>query len=338
MASIPDISVILPVYNERENLERLLEELNGAMLPMGRPFEIIAVNDGSTDGSAALLENLKIQYVQLKVIHFRRNFGQSAAFDAGFRNVSGSIIVTMDSDLQNDPRDIPKMISLLEEGYEFISGWRKDRKDPAVLRKIPSLIANWAIRKVTKTKVHDLGCSLKVYRKHIVEEIRLYGEMHGFLAPLAESAGASVAEFEVNHRARTAGESKYGLSRTVKVILDLLTVWFMRGYQTKPIYVFGTAGLASISAAVACAGIVLWDKLYLNVLVHNNPIFLLLIMFSLIGLQFLAIGLVAEIVVRIYFESRNKSGYLIADAAVVEAMTTHNKQKHFSTRTVTPTV
>lgn len=307
------ISIVLPIFNERDNLEPLLLEIEEAVAPMARPFEIIAINDGSTDGSGRILEQMARKHPALKVIHFRRNFGQSAAFDAGFRHAEGGIIVTMDADRQNDPRDIPRMIEMLEkQGYDFVSGWRKNRKDAFLLRQTTSKIANWIIRRVTKTRIHDLGCSLKAYRREITDEIFLYGEMHRFLAPLAEGAGARVGELVVNHRARVAGESKYGLSRTGKVLLDLFTVWFMKSYHTKPIYIFGGTGFAMLATSVLTSAWVLYDKLWLDIRVHNNPLFILSMIFLLMGIHFIGLGLIAEIVVRVYFESQKKRAYLIA--------------------------
>jgi glycosyltransferase involved in cell wall biosynthesis len=248
-----ELTVILPIYNERDNLRPLFAEIRTALAPSIRNYEIIAIDDGSRDGSVELLKELRGEYPELKIIFFRRNAGQTAAFDAGFRHARGKVIVTLDSDLQNDPHDIPKMMKKLDEGYDFVSGWRRKRHDGFILRRLPSLIANRIIRRVTGTKIHDLGCSLKVYRREITSELRLYGEMHRFLAILAEDVGARVAEFEVNHRPRHAGVSKYGIMRTFKVVLDLLTVWFMRGYRTKPIYVFGVAGMTMLGMGALAA-------------------------------------------------------------------------------------
>lgn len=313
-----DVTLILPIYNERENIEPLLQEietaLETALVRNGKKYEVIAVDDGSRDGSTALLKKLAAEKPYLKCVFFRRNAGQTAAFDAGFRHASGGILVTMDSDRQNDPADIPKMIEKLEEGYDFVTGWRKKRQDD-LLRTFPSLIANWIIRKVTGTRVHDLGCSLKVYRREITDELRLYGEMHRFIAILAEGVGARVAEFEVNHRARVAGVSKYGFSRTVKVMLDLLTVWFMQGYRTKPIYIFGGVGLSLLAAGGASALYVLYEKFGLGIFVHKNPLFILSVMFNVIGVQFLGMGLIAEMIIRTYFESQDKVSYSIASRA-----------------------
>ncbi len=309
-----DITIVLPIHNERENLRPLLTEIEQAMEPTGRSFEVVAVDDGSDDGSAELLGDLAHEKPYLKAIVFRKNYGQSAAFDAGFRASTGEFIVTMDADLQNDPADIPRMIALLENNnLDFIAGNRGDRKDGFVLRRFPSRIANWLIRRVTGTKIHDLGCSLKLYRREVVSELRLYGEMHRFIGVLVEGVGARTGEMIVNHRPRRAGRSKYGLSRTFKVLLDLLTVWFMRGYQTKPIYVFGGIGMMLASASALLSGFVLWEKLWRGVWVHRNPLFILSVGMFIIAIQFLVLGLLAEIMVRTYFESRQKSSYLISE-------------------------
>ncbi|MCC6805895.1 MAG: glycosyltransferase family 2 protein [Deltaproteobacteria bacterium] len=315
-----DLSVILPIYNERENLSPLLAEIDEALSGAGLNYEIIAVDDGSTDGSTAVLKQLCEKNPRVRVVLFRRNAGQTAAFDAGFRYATGRLVVTMDSDRQNDPHDIPRMIEMLQEGhYDLISGWRKKRKDGAVLRRLPSLIANWVIRRVTKTKIHDLGCSLKVYRREITDELRLYGEMHRFIAPLAEGIGAKVGEFVVNHRAREAGTSKYGIARTFKVVLDLITVWFLRSYQTKPIYVFGGAGASMLGVGFLLSLYTVWEKLTLDIYVHRNPLFSVAIMLTLIGFQFLGMGIISEIIVRTYFESQDKRIYSVAELIGFEA-------------------
>jgi glycosyltransferase involved in cell wall biosynthesis len=314
-----DISVILPVFNERENLGPLLQEIEEALEHTGKTYEIIAIDDGSDDGSTALLGELTATHPSLRAIFFRRNSGQAAAFDAGFRNASGDVVVTMDADLQNDPKDIPALIEKLESGgYDLVTGWRKDRKDGALLRKIPSRIANRMIRRMTGTKVHDLGCSLKVYRRHVTDEMRLYGEMHRFISVLAASQGAKIGEMVVNHRARRAGVSKYGIRRTIKVLLDLMTVSFLRGYQTKPIYVFGTLGMLMFGAGTVLSALVLWEKYDEGVWVHRNPLFMVAIMLFLMAFQFVGTGILAEVIVRTYFESQDKTAYTIASRAGFE--------------------
>lgn len=308
-----DVSIILPIYNEVDNLVPLLDEIESVMVPFGRTFEIVAVDDGSRDGSTLRLKELATQRSYLRVVVFRRNAGQTAAFDAGFRESSGQVVVTMDADMQNDPRDIPRLIAKLDEGFDFVTGWRKHRKDGMVLRKVPSKIANWIIRKITGTQIHDLGCSLKVYRRHVTDEMRLYGEMHRFISVIADTLGARVAEVEVNHRERNAGVSKYGLRRTFKVVLDLTTIWFLRRYQTKPIYVFGGIGMMMGFVGALCSAVVLWEKFHDGVWVHRNPLFLIGIMCFLMGMQFLGTGVLAELMVRTYFESQNKTAYAIAE-------------------------
>jgi len=312
-----DISVVLPVYNERENLLPLLDEIERVLTGMNKRFEVIAVDDGSRDGSARVLREAVAQRTYLRVIEFRRNSGQSAAFDAGFRAATGELVITMDADLQNDPADIPALIAKLEEGegFDVVTGWRKHRKDGAVLRKLPSSIANFMIRRLTGTRIHDLGCSLKVYRHYVTDEMRLYGEMHRFISVLADGQGARVGEVEVNHRARRAGQSKYGLMRTFKVLLDLTTIWFMRRYQTKPIYLFGGLGVLMFLGAFVISGVVLYEKFIDGVWVHRNPLFLIGITCALMGVQSIGTGILAELIVRTYYESQGKTAYSIASRA-----------------------
>lgn len=304
-----DVTVVLPIYNEVENIEPLLLEIEEALST--RTFEVIAVDDGSKDGSRKLLSDLAARKTYLKTIFFRANSGQSAAFDAGFRHASGRIVITMDADRQNDPRDIPKMINLIDEGHDFVTGWRRKRRDGFFLRTLPSRIANFIIRKVTGTKLHDMGCSLKAYRREITDEMRLYGEMHRFISVLAEGLGARVTELEVNHRPRVAGQSKYGLARTFKVVLDLFTIWFMKGYQTKPIYVFGGVGLSMLALSFAISVFVLYEKFAQGAWVHRNPLFIMAVTISIMGVQLLALGLLSEMLVRTYFESQGKPAYSI---------------------------
>jgi glycosyltransferase involved in cell wall biosynthesis len=314
----PVLSVVIPVHNEVGNLVALLDELETVLSSQNRSYEVIVVDDGSMDGTAQTLRRLTAERSYLKAIFFRRNFGQTAAFDAGFRAAAGAMVVTMDGDLQNDPHDIPGMLDRLEEGYDMVAGWRRNRQDALVLRKLPSRMANWLIRKATGTTIHDLGCSLRAYRREVTEELRLYGEMHRFISVLAHNMGASIAEVEVHHRPRRAGVSKYGLRRTVKVMLDLMTVMFMRRYQTKPIYVFGGLGFLMVALSTAIYGYVLWEKLHDGVWVHRNPLFLVAVMGTLVGVQLLATGLIAELIIRTYYESQDKRAYSIASRAGFE--------------------
>lgn len=309
----PELSIVLPIYNEVGNVRPLFDEIEAVLTEAGRTYEIIAVDDGSDDGTRKLLKQLAAERPSLRVVLFRRNAGQAAAFDAGLRHASAPFVVTMDADMQNDPRDIPAMLAKLDEGYDLVSGWRKNRKDGLLLRKVPSRIANWLIRKITGTPIRDLGCSLKVYRKEITDELRLYGEMHRFIAVLAGHAGARIAELEVNHRERNAGVSKYGLARTFKVLLDLLTVWFMQSFQTKPIYVFGGTGALMIASSALLSAFVLYERLRWVIYVHRNPLFTVAVLLFITGIQLLGVGLLAEIIVRTYFESRGRTAYVVAE-------------------------
>jgi glycosyltransferase involved in cell wall biosynthesis len=309
-----DLSVVLPIRDERDNVEPLFDEIEAALLPTGRTFEIIAVDDGSRDGTTQVLQRLAASRPHVKVLIFRRNHGQSAAFDAGFRHATGDIVVTMDADRQNDPSDIPALLAKLDEGdgYDVVTGWRLHRQDGFALRRLPSALANFLVRTITGTRVHDLGCSLRVYRRAITDELRLYGEMHRFIAVLAEDLGARVGELVVNHRARPAGKSKYGLSRTMRVLLDLCTVWFLKRYQTKPLYLFGGIGsVMALLGTILCA-VVLVEKFQLGVWVHRNPLFSIAVMCFLMAMQFIGAGLLAEMIVRTYFESQGKPSYTIA--------------------------
>jgi glycosyltransferase involved in cell wall biosynthesis len=307
-----DLSIVLPIRDERDNVEPLFDEIAAALLPTGKSFEIIAVDDGSRDGTVEILRQLAAARPYVKLLIFRRNHGQSAAFDAGFRHAAGDVVVTMDADRQNDPGDIPALLARLDEGFDVVTGWRKSRRDGFALRRLPSLLANALIRAITGTKVHDLGCSLRVYRRAITDELRVYGEMHRFIAVLAEDLGAKVGEQVVNHRARAAGRSKYGLGRTFRVLLDLCTVWFLKRFQTKPIYVFGGIGALMAAVGSLLCVIVLVQKFQLGVWVHRNPLFSIAVMCFLMAMQFIGAGLLAEMIVRTYFESQGKPSYSIA--------------------------
>ena len=321
MMTKPELSIVLPIHNERDSIGPLLDELNNVLSTFGRRYEVIAVDDGSTDGSDALLHARTSADPRLRVIRFGRNYGQAAAFDAGFCRAAAPLVVTLDADGQNDPADIPMLVSYLESNnLDFVSGKRRNRQDHAVRRKLPSLVANGLIRAVTRTKIEDLGCSLKVYRTSVLREIRLYGEMHRFLAVLVEGAGARVGQIDVNHRPRTAGVSKYGLSRTFKVLLDLVTVWFMRGFQTSPIYAFGTISAAMFVGSVFLSAYTLLDKFAYGVFVHRNPLFILSMVMAIMSVQFLAMGLIAELMIRTYFESRGRPAYcVIGDSSIAAA-------------------
>lgn len=305
------ISVIVPVFNEKESLNSFVPKLRKILCGSGEDFEILFVDDGSTDGSSGILEELPDQDGRLKLIQFRRNFGQTAALAAGFEYATGNILITIDGDDQNDPDDIPAILSKLREGYDVVSCWRRKRRDPWLTRRVPSRIANLLISWISGVRLHDYGCTLKGYRIEVLEHIRLYGEMHRFIPIYASWAGARVAEIPVKHHPRLHGSSKYGLSRTFKVILDLLTVKLLGSYSTKPMYFFGGVGMLACAGGIFFAGWTLLDKFLNEVKAHRNPLLLLAVFLFLLGVQFILMGLVAELLIRTYFESQGKAPYLI---------------------------
>ncbi|MBN2317823.1 MAG: glycosyltransferase family 2 protein [Acidobacteria bacterium] len=305
------VSIIVPVFNERENLETFVRVLFQTLESTEEDFEVLFVDDGSTDGSDSYLETLPEKDSRIKLILFRRNFGQTAAMTAGFDYATGSILIPIDADMQNDPRDIPSVLSKLREGYDVVSCWRRNRKDPWLSRRLPSKLANRLISFISGVRLHDYGCTLKGYRREVVAHIRLYGEMHRFIPVYASWAGARVVEIPVNHNPRVAGTSKYGLNRTFKVILDLITVKMLGSYSTKPMYFFGGIGMISCGAGFLCAILTLLEKYYSGVKAHNNPLLLLAVFLFIVGIQFILMGLVAELVIRTYFESQNKVPYIV---------------------------
>ncbi len=317
--SKPEISIIIPFYNESENIKELVDNVRSVMDSTEWRYEIIAVDDGSTDDTYTVMQEIAAQDKRFKVIKFRRNFGQTPALAAGFDHAQGEKIVTMDGDQQNDPSDIPRLIRKLDEGFDLVSGWRKDRKDPFLSRRLPSIIANRLIQKVTKTPVNDLGCSLKVYRREIAEHIKLYGELHRFLPVLAKWAGARIGETPVKHHPRRFGKSKYGLSRTIRVILDLITVKFLLSFATSPIQIFGAAGIWSIILGIFCG---IATVLMRIITIHGapirtitrNPLLFIAGVLIVIGIQFIVMGLLGEINIRTYYESQNKSIYIIKES------------------------
>ncbi|MBI5816509.1 MAG: glycosyltransferase family 2 protein [Nitrospinae bacterium] len=308
---VPKISLVVPMYNESENVDAFMAELIPALERIGPDFEIIAVDDGSTDDGVEKLEKLRERDGRIKIVQFRTNFGQTAAFSAGFDKATGDIIITIDADLQNDPADIPAMIEKLNEGYDIVAGWRHDRKDAFINRKLPSMIANRVISMTTNVHLHDYGCSLKVFRREVVKNIRLYGEMHRFIPAIASWMGVSVAEMRVNHRPRAAGVSKYGIGRTVRVLLDLMTVKFLLSYSTRPIQIFGLIGLGSGLIGFIIAAWVSFQRLFMDMPLFNRPILLLAVLLIFIGVQFISMGLLAELQARTYHESQNKPTYVI---------------------------
>ena len=307
-----EVSVVVPVLNERENLLRLHGEIVATMTDLGRSWELIYVDDGSTDGSNELLRSLHERDPHVRLVIFRRNFGQTAAVAAGLARTAGEIVVTLDGDLQNDPADIPMMIEKLESGYDLVSGWRRDRKDDFFHRRLPSLIANYFIRVTTNVRVHDYGCMLKVYRGDIARALRLYGEMHRFIPAIAGDMGARIIEVEVNHRPRIHGKSKYGLSRVFRVLLDLLTVKFLSVFSTRPIHVFGSLGLLSVTAGTALLGWLGFQRLAFGVELGSRPIVLLALLLVITGVQSVTLGLLGEMLARTYHESQDKPIYVVA--------------------------
>ncbi len=308
----PQISVVVPLLNEQDNIGPLYEQIAQTLTDV-YDYEIIFIDDGSTDNSFDILAKLQKTDARIRVICFRKNFGQTAALSAGFAHARGKVIVAIDADLQNDPADIPKMIARLDEGFDVVSGWRKERHDNAITRLLPSKIANWLISRITGVKLHDYGCTLKVYRREVLEEIKLYGEMHRFIPALASWSGARIAEMVVNHRPRTAGKTKYGLGRTLKVILDLITVKFLGSFSTKPIYIFGGLGLLGAFGAILFGLIVLYQKLFFQTDMSGNPLLILTAVCILATIQFILMGLIAELLVRTYHESQNRPTYLIKE-------------------------
>ena len=308
-----DVSIVTPIYNEVDSIPQLLETISTTLTENQLTYEIICVDDGSQDGSTKLLTELAQKRTDLKAVILRRNYGQTAAMAAGFKYATGKVVVTLDGDLQNDPADIPLLLSKLDEGYDLVSGWRKNRQDDAVTRLLPSKIANWIIGKVTGVNLHDYGCSLKAYRLELVADMNLYGELHRFLPALAFIEGARITEMPVNHYARRYGKSKYGLGRTFRVVMDLLTVFFMKKFLTRPMHVFGMLGLIS-------GGLGLFFGLYLTILklgfaenIADRPLLILVVVLLLAGLQLFSFGLLAELLMRTYHESQERPIYRVRE-------------------------
>ncbi len=307
-----ELSIVVPVYNEQDCVEELYGEIVDATAGIDG-CEVIFVDDGSTDNSLSILKELQVRDTRVRVIRFRGNFGQTAALSAGFDHARGKIIIPMDADLQNDPADIPRLLEKLGEGYDIVSGWRKKRHDRFLTRRLPSMIANKVISKITGVRLHDFGCTLKAYRSESVKAIKLYGEMHRFIPVLANWSGEKVAEMEVNHRARTTGKTKYGLNRTFKVVLDLITIKFLMSFSTKPIYVFGGLGAISGLGAFFTGLVVIYQKFFSagHLAMNRNPLLTLTAVLITTAIQFLLMGLLAEILVRTYHESQDRKIYMI---------------------------
>ena len=306
------ISIVVPVYNESDSIRLLINEIINVMKSHQLLFELIIVNDGSVDRTSNVLENLSLEIKQLTVINLRKNYGQTAALAAGFDHSNGDIIVTLDGDLQNDPNDIPKLITNINEGYDLICGWRFQRKDKLLNRRIPSQIANRLIGNVTGIHLHDYGCSLKAFKHEIIKDIKLYGELHRFLPVLANIEGAKIKEIKVNHRSRKYGQSKYGIDRTFRVLMDLLTVWFMNKFLTRPMYVFGFIGIISIISSFIMSSYLIVLK-FLGESIGNRPLLIFALILGIAGVQLFSFGLLGELLMRTYHESQNRPIYRVRE-------------------------
>ncbi len=310
---VPDVSVVVPVRDEVESLPLLLEAIASNISDSNFSYEIICVDDGSTDGSAEFLKEQAQIRTDLKAVLLRRNYGQSAAMAAGFKYAIGKVIVTLDADLQNDPADIPLLLAKLEQGYDLVSGWRHQRQDAVISRLIPSKIANWLIGKVTEVKLHDYGCSLKAYRSEVVADMNLYGELHRFLPALAYIEGARITEIPVRHHARRFGRSKYGIWRTFRVMMDLLTIYFMKKFLTRPMHVFGLLGLGSMVTGTLIGMYLTFIKLALGEAIGNRPLLILAVLLLVTGVQLFCFGLLAELLMRTYHESQGRPIYRVRE-------------------------
>ncbi len=306
----PWLSIVIPFYNEEDNVRPLHEQIVQALDGLGKPYEVIAVDDGSTDRTLAALEEILKDDPRWSVVLLRRNFGQTAALSAGFDRTRGDVVVTLDGDLQNDPADIPKLLELIET-YDMVSGWRADRKDPFVSRRLPSILANWLISVTTGIRLHDYGCTLKAYRREVVDNLRLYGELHRFIPAIASWMGISIAEVKTNHRPRRFGRSKYTIARTVRVLLDLITVKFFLSFRTKPIQVFGLLGLTFGAIGGGLLVYLASLKLLMAQPIGGRPLLLLSVLLMLLGVQLVGMGLLGEMVARVYHESQGKPIYMV---------------------------
>ena len=309
----PYVSLVIPVFNEAENLAELYRELVDALEKSSRAFEVIFIDDGSADSSWTVLRSLQQKDGRIKLIRLRRNFGQTAALAAGFDYARSEIIISLDADLQNDPKDIPSLIRKIEEGYDIVNGWRRKRKDKFLSRRVPSIIANQLISRLTRVRLHDYGCTLKAFRSEVIKNVKLYGELHRFIPAIASQLGVRIAEVEVSHRPRKHGKSKYSLFRITKVILDMLTVKFLLSYSTRPLQIFGLLGLGSGLLGFIISLWLSYQRLALKISVANRPLLLLGVLLIVIGIQFITLGLLAEIMVRAYHESSGKTIYVIRE-------------------------
>lgn len=309
----PEITIVIPIYNEEKNIEPLYEELTAALESLGRTYEVVAIDDGSRDDSFNQLKRIHDRDSRWQIISFRRNFGQTAAMSAGFDAARAPIVVTIDADLQNDPRDLGKLLDKMDEGYDIVSGWRQNRKEPFISRRLPSMMANRLISNTTGIELHDYGCTLKVYRSEVVKNVRLYGELHRFIPALASEIGVKVTEVPVSDRARRFGKSKYGIGRTFRVVLDLLTVNFLLSYSNRPLHVFGGLGLLMGGLGFLTLLYLVFVRVALGQDIGDRPLLLLAILLVIVGVQMVSIGLVAEMVTRTYFEAQHKPIYTVRD-------------------------
>jgi len=320
-----NLSVVIPVKDECDNLTPLHQRLVDSLRPLGLSYEIVFVDDGSSDRTFEVLEELAVRDERVKVVRLRRNYGQTAALQAGIDWSEGDIVVTMDGDLQNDPADIPRLLEKLDEGYDAVLGLRANRRDHLVIRKLPSWVANWLIRRVTGVHIKDMGCTLRAMRRDLADDLPLYGEMHRFIPVLAQQRGAKLAQIPVLHHPRRAGKTKYGLTRSVRVFLDLITLKFLHSYVTRPMHVMGTAGLFAMALGMVCFLATLWMKYGLpieeRVFLTGNPLLLFGVMLELVGVQFISMGLLGELMTRTYFESQGKTPYLVRTTLNLQAPT-----------------
>jgi glycosyltransferase involved in cell wall biosynthesis len=305
------LSVVVPLFNEQDSVRPLVQQLLDAVRPLGLDFELVLVDDGSQDRTAAVLAELSEAVPELVAVLLRRNYGQTAAMAAGFDASRGAVIVTLDGDLQNDPADIPLLLAKINEGFDLVSGWRHQRKDAALSRLLPSKVANGLIANVTGVRLHDYGCSLKAYRREVVEDLNLYGELHRFLPALAFIEGARISEVKVNHHPRRYGSSKYGIDRTFRVLMDLLTVWFMKRFLTRPMHVFGFWGLTSMAVGLVISLYLLGEKILANADIGNRPLLMVAVLTLIAGVQLFCFGLLAEVQMRTYHESQGRPIYRV---------------------------
>lgn len=308
-----DLSIVVPVYNEESTIKLLCHKVRDVLENIEESSEIIIVDDGSTDKTYSILKEIKDEIEELRIIRLRANFGQTAALSAGFDNAQGNIVITLDADLQNDPNDIPKLLEKMKEGYDVVSGWRKDRKDPWLTRKLPSFAANKLISYITGVRLHDYGCTLKAYRKEIIKDIELYGQMHRFIPALAKWVGGRIGEVAVTHYPRKFGKSKYGIGRTVRVVLDLITIKFLLSYSSSPIQIFGLIGLSSGVLGFLWTGYLVVQRLFFEIPLGGRPALLLAVMLMFLGVQFISMGLLGELLIRTYHESQKKPIYAIRE-------------------------